>query len=134
MPIAVGAILSLALLLVIIYVPNLSFSSLIILFFLLGLISSAQIINYPLVAEKNVPALTATSVSVVSFNVIGGGAVFQPVVGWLLDLGWDGTKVAGVPQYSLHNYHMAFLVLPLGYVLALLLLCFIKDSYGKQKQ
>lgn len=131
-PILLGIILSFVLILGIIYGHHLPFGVLIILFLLLGLVSSAQILNYPLVAEKNSPAITATSVSVVSFNVIGGGAVFQPVVGWLLDKGWDGTLVNGVPLYSVADYHRAFMVLPLGFVLALILLVFIKESYGKQ--
>lgn len=72
--------------------------------------------------------------SVVSLNVIGGGALFEPVVGWLLDLHWDGTKINQVPFYSVSNYHFAFIVLPIGFILALLLLIFMKETFAKQKR
>jgi MFS family permease len=130
--IVLGALISLGIVSLIIYGPHFSYLALMALFFLLGLISASQIINYPLVAEKNPQILTATSVSVVSFNVIAGGAVFQPVVGWLLDKNWSGTLVDGVRIYSASAYHHAFIVLPIGFILALIMLIFIKDSHGKQ--
>jgi MFS family permease len=132
-PIAAGAFLSLIILVYIVYGQHHHFDTLIVLFFLLGFVSSAQIINYPLVAEKNSMALTATSVSVVSFNVIAGGAVFQPIVGWLLDKNWDGTLINNVRIYSVTDYHQAFFVLILGFILALILLLFIKETFAKPK-
>lgn len=132
LPIFLGSLISLAIVSLIIYGPHLSFTVLIILFLALGFVSSGGIINYSLVAEKNIPTLTATSVSVVSFCVIGGGAVFQPVVGWLLDLGWDGTKVNHVPFYSIADYHKAFMVLPIAFVVSMLMVFFMKESHGKQ--
>jgi MFS family permease len=131
LPILIGAFFSLLLLLIIIYVPSMSLGAYMLLFLLLGFFSSSAIINYTFVAEKNSRVLTATSVSIVSFNVIGGGALFQPVVGLLLDQHWDGSKVNGVPMYSLANYHYAFILLPLGFVLAMILLAFTKETYAK---
>lgn len=133
LPIFLGSLISLLIVSLIIYGPTLSYGALIGLFLLLGFVSSGGIINYSLVAEKNVPALTATSVSVVSMCVIGGGAVFQPVVGWLLDLDWDGTKINHVPFYSLQDYHHAFLILPAAFVISMFMVFFMKESHGKQK-
>lgn len=132
LPIFLGSFFSLIIVSLIIYGPHLSYSTLIVLFLLLGFVSSGGIINYSLVAEKNIPTLTATSVSVVSMCVIGGGAVFQPVVGWLLDLGWDGTKINHVPYYSLQDYHHAFMVLPIAFVISMALVFFMKESHAKQ--
>lgn len=132
-PITMGAFFSLIIVAYIIYGPHHSFDTLLGLFFLLGFISSAQIINYPLVAEKNPSVLTATSVSVVSFNVIAGGAFFQPIVGWLLDKNWDGTLINNVRVYSISDYHQAFSVLIIGFVIALVCLLFIKETFAKAK-
>lgn len=52
LPVVIGAVISLFLILLIIYGPHLSFLAVCGIFLLLGLISSAQIINYPWVAEK----------------------------------------------------------------------------------
>jgi MFS family permease len=133
LPIFLGSFFSLLIVTLIIYGPHLGYGALAGLFLLLGFVSSGGIINYSLVAEKNIPTLTATSVSVVSMCVIGGGAVFQPVVGWLLDKGWDGTTINHVPFYSLSDYHHAFLILPAAFVLSMILVFFMKDSHGKQK-
>jgi MFS family permease len=132
-PLIAGACVSLILLLYIIYGQQHHFETLIALFFLLGFFSSAQIINYPLVAEKNASFLTATSVSVVSFNAIAGGAIFQPLVGWLLDKNWDGTMINHVRVYSVTDYHQAFLLLSFGFVIALVCLIFIKETFAKSK-
>jgi MFS family permease len=134
LPIFLGSFFSLIIVCLIIYGPHLSYLALMTLFLLLGFVSSGGIVNYSLVAEKNIPTLTATSVSVVSFSVIGGGAFFQPVVGWLLDRGWDGTTVNHVPFYSAADYHHAFLVLPIAFVVSMLLVFFMKESHAKQKQ
>jgi MFS family permease len=132
-PLIVGALLSLIIVTYIVYGSQHHFDTLIGLFFLLGFVSSAQIINYPLVAEKNASYLTATSVSVVSFNAIAGGAIFQPVVGWLLDKNWDGTMINNVRVYSVSDYHQAFFLLSLGFVIALVCLVFIKETFAKPK-
>ena len=44
-------------------------------------------------------------------TVMGTSAIFQPLIGWLLDLGWDGTVENGVRVYSPENYRMAMLAL-----------------------
>ena len=119
--------------LAVIYLPHVSYGTMIILFLLLGFTTSAGILNYAFTAEKNPQTITATSVSVVSVNVIGiGGSVLIPFVGWLLSLSWNGTRVNHVPFYSLHNYHTAFLILPIGLIISMLLVFLMKESHARQ--
>jgi hypothetical protein len=78
------------------------------------------------VARENTPSWSAgVTLGIVNGFVVGSGAILQPLVGWLLDLGWSGTLVAGARVYSLDTYQAAFLVLPatcgLGALLTLLL-------------
>ena len=40
---------------------------------------------------------------------VGSGAVFQPIIGYALDLQWDGTKVDGAAVYTPENFYNAFL-------------------------
>jgi MFS family permease len=124
----VGALLSLGLVLIIIYAPDLSLVSYSTLFFLLGLTTSTQVISYPTVNESNPKMITATAVSVVSVCCIGGGAIFQPLFGWLMDLGHDAVVVDGVHVYSLHDYHMGLAILPIAFLLALLAAILIKET------
>lgn len=129
-----SSLIALGIVLLVIYGPHLSYGLLLFLFFLLGFITSGGIINYTLVAEKNIPTLTATSVSVVSFCVIGGGALFQPLVGWFLDRGWNGIRIHGVPFYSASTYQHAFVILPIAFVISMVMVIFMTETYGKQRK
>lgn len=129
LPMMVGAILSLALVLLIIYKAGLSYHTLLCLFFLLGFITSTQVISYPTVAEHNSPLLTGTAVSIVSMTTLAGGALFQPFFGWLMDLTWSGKVLNGVPVYALQDYRTALLILPVVFGVALLAAIFLKETY-----
>lgn len=56
-------------------------------------------------------------------------ALFEPVVGAVLDLTWDGKIVDGIHQFSTTGYHLSLLLLPVSLTLALLLLFFIKETW-----
>jgi MFS family permease len=128
LPMQVGAIFSIIVILSIIYLP----ASLVIysvLFFLLGLISSTQIISYPLVAESNLKILTATSVSVVSFTTLSGGAIFPPLFGYIMDRAGDFKIIHNIHVYSTADYHQAMWMMPLTMLLALMATFFIRETY-----
>lgn len=129
MPMQIGCLLSLSLMLIIIYWSTASFASELVLFFVLGFITSTQVISYPLVAESNVVALTATSVSVVSMSVISGGVVFQPVFGALMDWHWHGLLINGVRQYSAGDLQFAMWLFPVMFAVAQILTFFIKETH-----
>ncbi len=131
-PIFSGTLLALCIVCIILYVNHLSFTTMASLFLLLGFTTSAGILNYAFVAEKNSYSITATAVSVVSVNVIGvGGSIIIPLVGWLLNKDWHGTIANGIRVYSLGNYHKAFLLIPVSLIIALLLIFLMKESHAK---
>lgn len=132
-PMLIGGFLSLILILGLLYLP-LSTLQLYCAFFLLGLFTSAQVISYPTIAESNPSALTATAVSVISISTQIGYAVFQPLFGKVLDVFWDGNKINGVPFYSTYSYHLAMMMLPASFVVALVAAFFIKETYCKKIQ
>ncbi len=132
MPMLVGAVLSLALILLIISKIHFGYYELISLFFLLGLVTSTQVLSYPTVTESNPIMLTATAVSVVSIFTQGGLMIYQPLFGYLLQLNWTGKVVHGVATYSLADYYHAFLMLPISFVVAIVAAFFVKETYGKR--
>ncbi|MEN9916590.1 MAG: transporter superfamily [Pseudomonadota bacterium] len=129
LPMIIGALLSLMVLLIILFIPELSFFSLLILFLLLGFFTSTQIISYPLIAESNPRHLTGTATSLASILIMGGGAVFQPLFGWLIDLHWDQTLLQGVPYYSVSNYHYGMAILPIAFLVSLIVACCLRETY-----
>jgi MFS family permease len=131
-PMIVFNLLSLVSICYLIYQPNPSFSLLALLFFLVGFFTSAQVISYPLIAENNPPALTATAVSVASILTQGGYVLYQNIFGQLLQSGWQGKTLAGVAQYSPSAYQYALTILPIGAGLAFIACCFLKETHCKR--
>ena len=101
------------------------------LFFLLGFFTASQVISYALVAEGSQPSMTATAVSVVSLLTQGGYIVYQNLFSWLLIRHGGVSTVNGVPVYSLADYEFAAIILPIGLVIALLMLFGLKETFGR---
>ncbi|OGT15989.1 MAG: hypothetical protein A3I12_01740 [Gammaproteobacteria bacterium RIFCSPLOWO2_02_FULL_38_11] len=132
-PMILGAIFSLAVILALLYLPHLTASQLMLGFFLLGFITSAQVIAYPTIAESNPLILTATAVSVISISTQIGFAVFQPFFGRILDYYWDGSKLNDIPFYSPICYHIAMMIMPLAFIIALLAACLMKETFCRRQ-
>lgn len=130
MPMIVGAVASLAVILAIMYVPNLTFNDLMFLFFALGFVISAQIIAYPLVAESNPSTLTASSEGLASVLIMGGGFSI-PLFPALLNLDWNHLIHNGVPTYNALDYHIAFMIMPVAFALGLVISFFVKETHCK---
>ena len=124
-----GCILSLVIISPLVFDWHLSLSALMLLFFLLGLTTSTQVLSYPMVAENNPLSLTATSVSVVSTSVISGGMIFQPVFGWIMDESWQGVMHHHVRIYSEHAFHNAMLIMPIAFILAFAAVYFLHETH-----
>ena len=82
--------------------PSLSYS----LFALMGLGASGFTLTWASVKEVNPPALSGMATSVVNTGTFLGAAVLQPLVGWVMDQGWDGRSLAGARVYSEQNYQV----------------------------
>jgi MFS family permease len=133
LPMKIGAIASLLTLLAILYLP-VSLSMMACLFFLLGFFTASQVISYAFVAESSPPAMTATAVSIVSILTQGGYIVYQNLFSALLLWRADTQMVDGLPVYSLIDYQTAALILPLGLVLALMVVFSLKETYCRSTQ
>ncbi|EKD77670.1 MAG: hypothetical protein ACD_42C00235G0001 [uncultured bacterium] len=128
MPMMVGAVASIGVIFAIMYIPHLSLEELLILFFVLGFVISSQIISYALIAESNPSVLTGTAEGLASVLIMAGGFLI-PVFPMLLNLHWNHVMQDGIPHYSLHDYHLAFLIMPIAFVLALFASFAIKETH-----
>ena len=79
-----------------------------ILLLILGLGLGCVIIIYAIARTYSPPGAEGTTMAFVNMLVISLGAIFQPIVGWLLDLNWNGDMLDGVRIYSLEAYFVAF--------------------------
>jgi sugar phosphate permease len=74
------------------------------LFALLGLSAGSFVVAYAHAKEVTAPALSGMAIALVNTGLFLGTALFQPLFGWAMDLGWDGTLVNGVPLYAATDY------------------------------
>lgn len=129
LPMKIGAVLSLIVMMTLLFSTNLSFFSLMSLLFLIGFVTSSQILTYPTIAELNPIALTTTATSVDSILIMSSGFIFQPLFGWVLEWNWDHKMVNGVAIYSPHDFLNAMMIMVIGFVVALGISFLIKETY-----
>jgi MFS family permease len=119
-PLMIGGIALAALtLLVILYLPGLNLALLGLLFILNGAGSAAMVLSFATAREHNPPQATGAVLGVINTAVVGSGALFQPLIGLLLDLQWDGALEAGGRVYAPDAYRLALAVLPAGCAIGL---------------
>jgi MFS family permease len=128
-PMIVCAILILIVVLIIIYSGINSAILLGLLFFLLGLLASAQVISYPTIAESNPLTITGTSMSVVAIMLNLVSFIAQPLFGWLMHLRHPASAVGHSAIYTVSDFHLAMLLLPLAFIISLLLAVKVKETF-----
>ena len=74
------------------------------LFALLGLSAGSFVVAYAHAKEVTAPALAGMAIAWVNTGLFLGTALFQPLFGWAMDLGWAGNLVDGVPVYAATDY------------------------------
>jgi MFS family permease len=117
--------------LTLIYGPPLSAEVVAVLTFLTGFGGAGQIVCFATVREVNPPLLSGTAIGVVNAFVTGTGAVYQPLIGWLLDRAWSGTLVEGARVYAADDYRVAFTVLAVGLAVGFVCTCLMRETRCK---
>ena len=114
---------------IVVFAPNISLIWLYILIFIIGFASAGQTLSFALIKDNNSPYTNSAANGFNNMVVVAGGFVFQPLIGRILDITWQGAMQNGVPVYSLHGYQIAFLILPICYFIAMLAsMFFIKET------
>lgn len=131
LPLLIGAIGGGATIALLLYLPSPSLLTINVLLFLFGLFSSAEVIVFAIARESCPPHLAASALAIVNMLVMLGGVIFQPLTGYFLDLTWAGHLVGGIRSYAPSGYQIALITLPIGFLLALVLSFFMKETYCK---
>lgn len=118
------------LLCVIFYYNGLTYTQLYILFFVTGFCCGAHPLCFALGKENNPTPISGTAVAVTNMLIMAGGAIFQPVVGKLLDMHTTSPLGSnGLPVYASSDYIFALSVIPIGVAIAIFLSFFVKETY-----
>jgi MFS family permease len=120
-----GALLTGAVSLSILFSTQASIYELIALFFSLGFFSSAETLSYPTVSESNAPATLTTALGFVSIIVMSLGDLAQSSLGYLLNSKWH-------PHFfttELNASQLVFLTIPVAALLSFLVASFVKETF-----
>lgn len=94
--------------------------------FVLGVVSSGQIITFVSGLEHNPDWASATAIAFNNMVVMLIGGVFQPVVGVLLDVASGG----GNTELTTADYRIALMSMPVICIIGLIASIFLKESYS----
>lgn len=123
-----SAALCLLFMTLIIYVPGLPLWLLCFLLFCYGLSNTGVATSYAVASEINPRTVSGTSMAFANMSSVFIGAGLQPLIGWTLDHNWHGTLQNGLPFYSLQDFHLAMLPLPICLILAIVAVKFIRET------
>jgi MFS family permease len=127
-PLIVGLVLQTAVFVALIYIPNLSPAAITTLCFFTGFFGGGQITCFALMKDNHPHALSGTAIGFLNGAVTGAGALFQPLVGMLLDLAWAGEIVQGARIYDAGAYRLAFLSIVACGVIGMLCLMGVRET------
>lgn len=120
----VGAIISILVMLIILHVKTDYYTDL-FLFLLLGMVTSTQILSYPVVVENNPTELSGSATSVISIISLLGGAIIQPLFGIILVHFSVNNVING------YSYSTAIKCLLVAFAIAAVVGLFIKKHGGE---
>jgi MFS family permease len=131
-PMLWGTALSLVSICAILYVPDLPKEAFRVLLFLFGFGGAAMAVSYAAVREHNADGATGAALGLVNMMAVLGGAIFQPLVGLVLDWLWaagDGRVVDGLRVYDADMYTQALTTLPAICAVGIFACCFVRETY-----
>jgi nitrate/nitrite transporter NarK len=99
-----------------------------VLSFIFGFATGSYMLVFTLARSANKIIFIATAVAMINTGDAILGAVSEPFLGKLLDLRWSGVLQEGARYFSVQDYHIAFIILPVYLTATLVLLHFIKEQ------
>ena len=144
-PMIVGALGAAIIMSMIIFYPGLSYKSVTILMFTLGLFYSAQAIVFAVGRELSPAKAAGTAIALTNMIVMIGAMLLQPLVGKFLDwslwlhrshstFGSYKHQVQSILHiYSAQDYQFAMAIIPIGILVAAVLTYFIRETHAEAK-
>jgi len=99
------------------------------LLFVYSFCAGGSLVCFPAVKESNHTNNTGAAMGFTNALNMVGSAVMQPIVGAILDWQWNGVIKDGVRVYTLVNFEIALILLPICIALAILFSLLTKETY-----
>ncbi len=127
LPIIIAAGFALATMIVIVHAPGMPLWLAQAMFVANGFACAAMPVVFAATREAN-PRAVGPALAFVNMSTVASGALFQPLIGWLLDRSWDGTMLAGARVYAADAYRSAFIVLVAAAAAGFALSFFVREK------
>ncbi len=128
----IGNALSIAGWLSITFITKIPVYALVAMLLVTGFSSGCIIITFAFAKESVPTYLSGTVSGVVNMGVMMGPTLLQPIVGWILDLKWQGEVIRGIRLYTLDAYQAGFSLMIAWAVLSFILLFFTRETHCRQ--
>lgn len=99
-----------------------------ILFFY-GICNSGLALSYAYAGEFHPKQVAGLSMAFTNMASVIIGAFLQPLIGYILDILWDGQNASGIRVYSTEHFKTALLILPGCFLVALLMTFFARETH-----
>jgi MFS family permease len=101
--------------------------------FTLGISGGGQSLAFCVVHDNSHPKSIGAAIGLNNMATVAGGAILQPIIGYLLYMNWDGVISGRTPVYSAYDYRLGLLMIPVCYIVALIIsMKCVKETYCKQ--
>lgn len=89
--------------------------------FIYGAFTSNMLLCFSMIRNTHSHRISSLAVAFTNTIVMLSGAITQQLIGLALDLSWDGRLVDKLKVFNTSNYQEAFIILPIGLIIALIL-------------
>lgn len=113
-----------------VFIPEMSQTTAYILFFVFGITNTGVAISYAVSTEIHDRSVVGTSIAFTNMTSIFVGALFQPLVGRIIDM-VSGPRAYNVETLLLSDFQAGLKLLPLCSLVALILAFTVKETYCK---
>jgi MFS family permease len=120
-------------LLLVFYVPALNLAAVQVLLFGIGFAGSSMTLTFACGRECNAAQNGGAALGLVNTAVLASGALLQPLIGWLLDVLWDGSIVDGARRYAPDAYRLALAVLPVVSAAGVVAALVARESHPRRR-
>lgn len=129
LPLLLSALVQTILLCSLFLLPNLSIQVSGVLIVFSGISAGFMVVAFAYIREITDFRVNGAVFGLINGFTVGSGAILQPLIGYLLDLNWDGTMKGGARIYAMPAYDIAMLTLVAASIIALLCALMLRETY-----
>jgi sugar phosphate permease len=120
---------------IVFFAPHIPLYGMYSVLFVTGLCSGGQVLYFTMAVENSPRHAAAATIGFTNAFVMVSGLIFQPLLGELLEVFWDGQlKPDGLPLYSIDAYRYALSSILVASILSWIVMRYVKETYREESK